>query len=424
MSFNQDPAPLVKPTIDLESGEPYASTAADLQPISPTFVDRQLLGRGGTAMVYRVFDTVLRRHTALKVLPRDLSPDRFLREARVMAQLEHPHIVPVHGYGVNEEGSAWINMALVNGRTLSTWVADLEESRLEAQNIVDGLDILDKVCDAVAYAHSTGVLHLDIKPANVMVSDFGRVLLMDWGISQLLNQLDPKRKDGKFFGTPAFVAPEQVIHRDPLDARTDVYALGGLLRFILTGKALRQGASATESIRLAARGHVDPIDPSVIDVVHPGLITLIEESLSVDPSHRPPSASHFQHRLRSLRRGAWRLPTLEFDAGAVLIRRGDEGHEAYVIVSGEAEVRNEAGELVRVLGSGDVFGELAVLSSRPRSMDVVARTPTQVHVVTRADLEAQLRLASWSGAFVRTLVDRFAEAEARGALRESDADSD
>ena len=413
MTFENRRADWVEPTIDLHGGAPTpVEDIANQATGMPGFGDRRLLGRGGSALVYRVFDNVLRRYTALKVLPKDLDRERFLREARVMAQLEHPHIVPVHAYGVDSVGCAWINMALVEGRTLATWVRDLGDDRLQAENVVDGLDIIDKVCDAMAYDHSKGVLHLDIKPANVMVSDYGRVLLMDWGIAHVKDEPDPRFQDGRFYGTPGFVAPEQVLRRHDIDERTDVYALGGLLYHLLSGRSLRRGRSANASLRMASVGAVDPFDPAIASRIHPDLLELTNEALSPNPAGRPPSVGAFQRRLRSLRRGAWRLPTRAFAAGEVLVQAGDEGHEAYVIVSGEVEVRSPTGEVVRTLGPDEVFGELAVLSSRPRSMSVVATTATVVHVVTRADLEAQLSLASWSGTFVQTLVNRFAEVEA------------
>jgi len=202
------------------------------------FEDEGIVGLGGSAKVHRVYDPTLLRRTALKVLVQE-SPaarERFLAEAQVTGQLEHPGIVPVHEYGTDAHGQPWINMKLVSGQTLRARIVELGNARLEPENLDAFLSVLVKVCDALAYAHDRGVLHLDLKPSNVMVGGFGQVYLLDWGIAVAEQRDDDHaveisgtwNTEPVLAGTPAYMAPEQF---DGLNAgeRTDVYALGGLL---------------------------------------------------------------------------------------------------------------------------------------------------------------------------------------------------
>jgi serine/threonine protein kinase len=181
------------------------------------------IGQGGMGTVYRVRDRELDRPVALKVL--DVMPEGAQAEARVLARLEHPGIVPVHDAGVLPDGRFFYAMKLVRGKRLDEPGA-LPEGRAER------LQIFLKICDAVAFAHAHGLLHRDLKPQNVMLGPFGEVLVMDWGAAQAVGA-----PAGAIVGTPGYMAPEQARGEPDLDERADVYALGGILHFVLTGRA-------------------------------------------------------------------------------------------------------------------------------------------------------------------------------------------
>ena len=377
----------------------------------------RLIGRGGSSEVFEAFDPVLRRVVAVKLLALPTDRTRFLREARIMAQLEHPHIVPVHDFGVTPDDTAWISMALVRGDTMDAWGRGLGERRLTREGLLDVLDVMDKVCDAVAYAHARGVLHLDLKPTNVMIGDFGRVMLMDWGISRVTVGDMPSAPgaDGRLYGTPGYFAAEQVNRPEAVDARTDVFGLGGLLYAVLAQAPPHQGASSAEILSAASDGRVTPLGEHLGDAIPPELDHLVMSALSADMDERPSSARDFQAALRRLRRSTWSLPTRRIPAGAHIVTAGERGEEAYVIAAGTCEVRDSEGTVVRTLSDGDVFGELAVLSGAPRSMDVVAVTEVELHVVGRQALSSGMGLGTWAGRFARALARRFQELEARGS---------
>ena len=183
------------------------------------------LGHGGMGSVYVAHDRALDRHVALKVVATfALSPeavDRLEREARVLARLEHPGIVPVHDVGVLPDGRAFYTMKLVRGRRLDAYLST-ETTPAER------LRILERLCDAVSFAHANGVVHRDLKPQNVMIGPFGEVLVMDWGVATLTASPEAR----SVVGTPGFMAPEQA-RGEPTDERSDVYALGGIMRLLI-----------------------------------------------------------------------------------------------------------------------------------------------------------------------------------------------
>ncbi|HYU80258.1 MAG TPA: serine/threonine-protein kinase [Vicinamibacterales bacterium] len=185
------------------------------------------LGRGGMGAVYEVHDRTLDRRVAVKVLDATGyapdSADRLLREAQLLARLEHPGIVPVHDAGTLADGRVFYAMKLVRGERLT--------DRLQREmSGPERADRMLRICDAIAFAHARGVVHGDIKPENIMVGSFGEVLVMDWGVAALL---DPEKSAERVIaGTPGFMPPEQA-EGARIDARADVYSLGALLAAVM-----------------------------------------------------------------------------------------------------------------------------------------------------------------------------------------------
>jgi eukaryotic-like serine/threonine-protein kinase len=176
------------------------------------------LGRGGMGVVYEVRDRELERNVAMKVVEKE-----WRAEARIIAALEHPGIVPIHDAGTLPDGRLYYTMKLVRGVRLDAWAS-------RNHGLTERLRLFARVCEPVAFAHANGVVHRDLKPENVMVGEFGAVLVMDWGIVGV--------------GTPGYMAPEQT-RGEGVDARADVHALGAMLAFLLRGDVPRPLAAVT-----------------------------------------------------------------------------------------------------------------------------------------------------------------------------------
>jgi serine/threonine protein kinase len=192
------------------------------------------LGRGGMGIVYEAKDGELEREVALKVLtPAGTSPDaarRMIHEAKTLAALEHPGIVPVHDVGFLPDGRVFYAMKLVRGKRL-------DEQARETNDLAPLLRTFIRVCEAVAFANARGVVHRDLKPENIMVGAFGEALVMDWGVATNAGG----ENDGAVAGTKQWMAPEQA-RGGPVDIRADVYSLGMMLAFLSReerGKPLR-----------------------------------------------------------------------------------------------------------------------------------------------------------------------------------------
>jgi len=251
---------------------------ADLPDLSGTkYRAIQRVASGGMGTVYLAQDTNLGRKLAVKVMNlQDSSGEqaaRMLREARIVALLEHPSIVPIHDVGTLADGRVFYAMKLVQGGRLDQYVN-------ENISLPDLLRVFQKVCEAVAFAHAHGVIHRDLKPENIMVGAFGEVLVMDWGVAKVLgsraqengDQLEREFPDdsdmdarttlplsggpeavgetagGIVIGTPAYMSPEQVLGKiGQLDERTDVYALGAILYFLMTGRSPFDPASMADA---------------------------------------------------------------------------------------------------------------------------------------------------------------------------------
>jgi len=225
-----------------------------LQVVGTRYVFVKELGRGGMGTVYLAEDRELDREVAIKVLKAPEATDglreRMIREAQIIARLEHPGIVPVHDVGTLPDGRIFYAMKFVRGSRLDEYVA-------QGASLRDRLRKFQAVCDAVAFAHAHGVIHRDLKPQNIMIGSFGEVLVMDWGVAKIRE--DPCKSavfntsDGTVIGTRNYMSPEQARGEVEIDERADVYSLGAVLNFLLTDqkvskplKAICSKAMATE----------------------------------------------------------------------------------------------------------------------------------------------------------------------------------
>ena len=265
------------------------------------------LGAGGMGEVYRATDTKLGRDIALKVLPAEMAQDperlgRFRREAKTLAQLDHPNIVTIHS--VEEYGGIhFLTMQLVEGLPLDRLIP---EDGLPVEQIVE---IATALGDALAAAHEKGIVHRDLKPANVMVSNDGRVKVLDFGLakdtraanlSDATMTSDSRTQVGVVMGTPAYMSPEQTSGRS-LDHRTDIFSMGVLLHEMATGRRPFEGSSSAELVSAILRD----TPPSVTDVrpdLPSDLARIVRRCLEKDPRHRLQTARDVSNEFRDLAR--------------------------------------------------------------------------------------------------------------------------
>ena len=273
------------------------------------------IGAGGMGEVYRATDTKLGRDVALKVLPPDMSRDpdrlaRFQREARAVAALNHPNVVTL--YSVEESDNVhFITMELIEGQPLDRLIS---ANGLPADRIIE---IAGAVAEALAAAHEKGIVHRDLKPANVMVTNEGRVKVLDFGLAKDVGAETAndatltsagRTQAGMVMGTPAYMSPEQVSGR-PLDHRTDIFSLGVLLHEMATGRRPFEGTSSAELVSSILRDS----PPSVTDArpeLPSDLARVIRRCLEKDPRHRMQTARDVSNEFRDMARTTKRSVTV------------------------------------------------------------------------------------------------------------------
>jgi serine/threonine protein kinase/formylglycine-generating enzyme required for sulfatase activity len=386
------------------SGDPPSdvmSRLAERGPASTRYRLRGEVAQGGMGAVLRVWDEDLRRHLAMKVMLEGVpDPDRrrlarFLEEAQVTGQLDHPGIVPVHELGLDSTGRVYFTMKLVRGRTLKQ-VFDALARGEDGWTTTRVLGLLLKVCEAVRYAHDKGVIHRDLKPANVMVGRYGEVYVMDWGLARVLERADGRdlrvrdepatqasrvrteragragetpdsplyTMDGDVLGTPAYMPPEQAHGRlEAMGPHSDVYALGAMLYHLLAGHMpyVRDGESASNYAvwRWVREG---PPAPLLQECPHAPaeLAAICERAMQREPAARYPDMAALADDLSAFLEGR---VVEAFESGALAearkwVRRnpalsGALGAALLAIVAGAAAFAIKAREATRAAALAD-----------------------------------------------------------------------
>lgn len=259
----------------------------------PEYELLRVLGEGGMGVVYEARQTSIDRHVALKMIKgaaarQEKQKAKFLAEAVVTGDLDHPNIVPIYDVGRNEQGALFYSMKKVQG---TPW-----DDVIGQKSLSENLEILLRVADAVAFAHARGVVHRDLKPENTMLGEFGEVLVMDWGLAQPSKRFRKSAsitETSSMGGTPAYMAPEMAT--GPLDKITplsDVYLLGAILYEILTGKPPHQGKNAMKCLMAAARNEIVPTDKTG------ELVDIALKAMATDPAERYQDVRSFQAAIR------------------------------------------------------------------------------------------------------------------------------
>lgn len=253
-----------------------------------------VLGEGGMGVVWSARQTSVDRHVAVKMIKGDFGAKRsqrqkFLAEAVVTGDLDHPNIVPIYDVGTDGRGMLFYSMKQVQG---TPWLKVLKHKTLH-----ENVEILLRVCDAIAFAHSRGIIHRDLKPENVMLGDFGEVLVMDWGLALVVGEFEKARRlrqSTSMGGTPAYMAPEMAT--GPIDVITpasDIYLLGAILWELITGKPPHPGRKVQECLLAAMRNVIVPTQKTG------ELVEIAYKAMATNPRDRYATVQDFQNAIRT-----------------------------------------------------------------------------------------------------------------------------
>ena len=259
----------------------------------PEYELTKVLGEGGMGIVYDARQTSIDRNVAVKMLKAKSADNqkqraKFLAEAVVTGELDHPNIVPIYDVGANADGALFYSMKKVQG---TPWLKAIKQ-----KTVPENLEILMKIADAVGFAHARGVVHRDLKPENVMLGEFGEVLVMDWGLAQPSKTFRKSRsitETNTMGGTPAYMAPEMTTGPiDRIGPASDVYLLGAMLFEILTGSPPHVAKNAMKCLMAAARNEIAPTDKKG------ELMDIAMRAMATNPEDRYQDVKSFQGAIR------------------------------------------------------------------------------------------------------------------------------
>jgi len=291
-----------------------------LKVIKKNYSDFELLAQGGMKRVFKVFDKKLNRYVAYARLhpksPQELH-DPFIREARLTALLEHPNIISVYNIGINEDDCPFFTMELKVGKSLSEVISEtpgISRPGTDSFNML--LESFIKVCDALSYAHSKNVVHLDLKPENIQMGKFGEVIVCDWGLGKIIGDeeieydqllfnpdlLNNVTLTDKVVGTPGYMAPEQISGGEKTKL-TDIYSLGAMLYTILTGKLAFSG-DVDRILEQTLKGEFQEARERILDWEVPdGLNAVVVKAMQLKPDDRYQSVENLKREVQSYLNG-------------------------------------------------------------------------------------------------------------------------
>ena len=401
---------------------------------TPRYVPLQELGEGAVGKVRSVFDTYLQRVVARK----ELNPTHhnnpnvvqtFVNEMKLMGHLNHPGILPIYDAYLQESNDPSYVMGLAEGEDLASL---LGMSTVSGDGVALPLEravrIMEKLCETMTYAHDRGVIHLDLKPANIMIGNYGEVWIMDWGTARL-HDYDKYREslkqesdstelidyqheaDNLFIGTPKYMSPEQTSRRrDQLNYASDIFSVGVIFYQMLTGIHPFKGSNFEDLVDKIC--HWNPPGTSEINPDVPiNLSRICTKMIKKDLDERYESFSEVIKDIDEYQNSAAGFPTRTFEAGEVIFREGKPSEYVCIVVTGCVGISmNIDGTHTTIarLGSNEPFGELAALTGVPRTATATALEKSVVRIIRKEDINEEVKkLSPWVGGIVQSLTTRF-----------------
>lgn len=427
------------PTLIPAPEEPAADIASSRQQLlSPYDQEHQRyqlleeIGRGGFGQVSRCVDRFTYRLVASKTLKpqhRDnLAQLRALiNESRLVSYLEHPGIVPLYDVYVDEHDNFCYTMKFIEGQPLSEWMRQ-HVLHQHPFPIAWCLRIFTRICETLSYAHDKGVLHLDIKPANVMLGTYGEVMILDWGSARLfqperyenyLRNLGQTEKlfplvqlEDRLVGTPPYMSPEQAKgEKHRLSPASDIFCAGVLFYQILSSYSPFVSSTMQKFVAdLFSPEAPLPLHERRIDIPQ-RLSRIAARMLAKRPEDRYQNFREVLQDIQDFQNQGSDFEVRTYDTGEIIFREGDIGEYACQIIDGLVEISVHVDGIHQVLaiqGRGEVIGELSIFTNRPRTATIKALQPTTLRLLTAQTINQELeKLNPWVGHMIYRLSQKF-----------------
>lgn len=398
------------------------------------------LGKGSVGRVQAVFDKFLQRVVARKELNPDKVGDEdvsraFVNEIQLMGHLAHPGILPIYDAVLSDKGEPSYVMGLADGRSLSTLLqVNPKTGNGTPLPLEQTVRILLKLSEALTYAHDRGILHLDLKPENIMMGNYGEVLIMDWGAARIYDldrynahlqrysdrigyiERQPEREN-LMMGTPMFMSPEQFrSDRQALTPASDIFSVGLITYQMLAGRYPFRAKSLDELTDKICHETPPPVHEVNPDIPL-SLSRICEKMLAKGPENRYRHFAEVSNAIGDYQRSAAGFPVVEFKPGEIIFNEGDPGDYVYVVVSGKVGITIASGgkrKTIAELGSHEPFGELAALTGNARTATAIALEKSVIRKISKQEIAAEIdKLSPWVGSIVEALSKRFVEMNER-----------
>jgi serine/threonine-protein kinase len=348
----------------------------------------------------------------------------------MIGYLDHPCVVPIYDSFVLEENRFSYSMKFIEGYSLASELARRKQAGTPIYSLPDTIKIITKVAETLAYVHDKGVIHLDLKPENVMLGSYGQVMVMDWGNARLFDDRPFNEYINAFsgnptvagfheeradiiLGTPGYMSPEQTnMARTSLTPTSDIFSAGIFLYQMLTGIHPFEAGSAEQMMENIRSLHQPPAYKYNPDIPR-RLSVICQKMLEKRMSERYSSFHHILNDLGEFSDYGHNFATQLYGPGEVIISEGEAGEFAFLILRGKVQVSmivDGKNTILDELGEGEIGGELAIFSRQPRSATITALEPTMIRIMKRSDVESEMeKLAPWVGNMISALSSRFSK---------------